>query len=258
MKEISQEIDEFLVTLMKQVGDKLEKDVNKRKNVDTKSGPNDLVTNFDKSTEKSIVQTIKQNYPEATIVSEEGYGDLADSMEGLVFFVDPIDGTMNFVKCHDSFASMVGVYLDGKPLVGAIINMMEKKIFHGGPELGVFCNDVPVEQPDDIFLKDGLVIISAPMVLANKFDTQAVVAKSSGLRVLGCAGLVFEHVLTGKEVLYMSYLRPWDLGAGRVLCESLGLTVVGIDGKPVNMLESQVVIAGTKKVVSEVLKTVKN
>lgn len=258
MKLTSQEIDDFLVELLTKVGKDLRADVSKNKNVNTKSGPNDLVTNFDKSTEKSIVETIKQAYPEATIVSEEGYGDQVVSMDGLVFFVDPIDGTMNFVKCKDSFASMVGVYLDGKPFVGAIINVMENRIYHGGPDLGVFENDNKLVEPVDQKLKDGLVIISGPMVLADYDNTQAVVQKSSGLRVFGCAGLVFEHLLLGKEVLYMSYLRPWDLAAGRVLCESIGLKVVGVDGEPVNMLQSQVVIAGTKNVVSEVLKTVKN
>lgn len=205
-----------------------------------------------------IVTTIKKQYPNATIVSEEGFGDDVKSMDGLVFFVDPIDGTMNFVKCHESFASMIGVYLDGKPFVGAIIDVMQKKIFHGGPEIGVFQNGKKLSQPDDIELKDGLVVISGPMVLKNYLNTQEVVHKSSGSRVLGCAGVVFKHVMTGKEVLYMSYLRPWDLAAGRVLCETLGLKVVGVDGEPVNMLKSQVVIAGTQKVVSEVLQTVKN
>ncbi|WP_125707876.1 inositol monophosphatase family protein [Companilactobacillus zhongbaensis] len=258
MKETSQEIDNFLVELLSKVGQSLREDVNKNKNVDTKSGPNDLVTNFDKSTEKNVVGIIKDHFPDATIVSEEGYGDDVKSMAGLVFFVDPIDGTMNFVKCHDSFASMIGVYLDGKPFVGGIINVMENKIFHGGPELGVFENDRQLTPPSDTILKDGLVIISAPMVLADFDNTQEVVSQSSGLRVLGCAGLVFEHLLKGKEVIYMSYLRPWDLAAGRVLCETMGLMVVGVDGQPVNMLQSQVVIAGTKNAVSDVLKTVKN
>jgi myo-inositol-1(or 4)-monophosphatase len=258
MREQSQEIDNFLVKLLTKVGQDLSQDVKKAKNVDTKSGPNDLVTNFDKSTEKSVVEIIKDNYPDATVVSEEGYGDVVDHMDGLVFFVDPIDGTMNFVKCHDSFASMVGVYLDGKPLVGAIIDVMEKRIYHGGPELGVFENETELQPPADNELKDGLVVISGPMVLKNYLNTQDVVDKSSGLRVLGCAGIIFEHLLTGKEVLYMSYLKPWDLAAGRVLSETLGLSVVGVDGEPVNMLQSQVVITGTKKVVSEVLKTVKN
>ncbi|WP_267490158.1 inositol monophosphatase family protein [Companilactobacillus futsaii] len=218
---------------------------------------NDLVTNFDKKTEKFINTEIKKAYPEATIVSEEGYGDLVKDMSGLVFFVDPIDGTMNFVKRGDDFASMIGAYIDGEPLIGAIIDVMDNEIYHGGKEIGLFINQKAINFPKDLSLIEGLVDVSAPMALANRFDVQEVIKKSSGLRVYGSAGIIFGHLLTGKEVMYMSYLAPWDLAAGRVLCEAAGMSVVSIDDSPINMLESQVVIVGTQKVASEALKTLK-
>lgn len=253
----SKEIDAFLVELLTQVGENLREDSIKKMSVGTKKNRNDLVTNFDKKTEKFINTRIKEAYPEATIVSEEGYGDLVKDMSGLVFFVDPIDGTMNFVKRGDDFASMIGVYIDGEPLIGAIIDVMDNEIYHGGKEIGLFIDQTPIDIPKNLPLIEGLVDISAPMALANKFDVQEVVKKSSGLRVYGSAGIIFGHLLTGKEVMYMSYLAPWDLAAGRVLCEAAGMSVVSIDDSPINMLESQVVIVGTQKVASEALKTLK-
>ncbi|ATO46657.1 hypothetical protein C5L30_000836 [Companilactobacillus farciminis] len=253
----SKKIDAFLVELLTQVGENLREDSIKKMSVGTKKNRNDLVTNFDKKTEKFINTRIKEAYPEATIVSEEGYGDLVKDMSGLVFFVDPIDGTMNFVKRGDDFASMIGVYIDGEPLIGAIIDVMDNEIYHGGKEIGLFIDQTPIDIPKNLPLIEGLVDISAPMALANKFDVQEVVKKSSGLRVYGSAGIIFGHLLTGKEVMYMSYLAPWDLAAGRVLCEAAGMSVVSIDDSPINMLESQVVIVGTQKVASEALKTLK-
>ena len=253
----SKKIDAFLVELLTQVGENLREDSIKKMSVGTKKNRNDLVTNFDKKTEKFINTRIKEAYPEATIVSEEGYGDLVKDMSGLVFFVDPIDGTMNFVKRGDDFASMIGVYIDGEPLIGAIIDVMDNEIYHGGKEIGLFIDQKPIDIPKNLPLIEGLVDISAPMALANKFDVQEVVKKSSGLRVYGSAGIIFGHLLTGKEVMYMSYLAPWDLAAGRVLCEAAGMSVVSIDDSPINMLESQVVIVGTQKVASEALKTLK-
>jgi len=251
-------IDEFVVKVLSEVGRSLVIDTTKNKLVDTKKDRNDLVTNFDKSTEQFVVSMIKEAYPEATIVSEEGFGDDVQSMDGLVFFVDPIDGTMNFVKRGVDFASMIGVYLDGKPFIGGIIDVMRNKIFHGGPNYGIFCDNEKINLPENKALIDGLIDISAPMALNNYLNTQEVVKNSSGLRVYGSAGIIFEHLLLGKEVMYMSYLAPWDLAAGRVLCEGAGLRVTSVDDTPVNMLKSQVVIAGTQNVVSEVLKTVKN
>lgn len=253
----SREIDKFLVELLQNVGKSLRDDALKKKSVDTKKNRNDLVTNFDKKTERYVNSELKRAFPEATIVSEEGYGDLVTDMSGLVFFVDPIDGTMNFVKRGDDFASMIGAYIDGKPLIGAIIDIMGNNIYHGGKEIGLFINDERIDIPRNLPLVEGLVDVSAPMALANKFNVQDVIKKSSGFRVYGSAGIIFGHLLTGKEVMYMSYLAPWDLAAGRVLCEAAGMSVVSIDDAPINMLKSQVVIVGTQKVVSEALTTVK-
>lgn len=257
MKVDSKQIDEFLVKLLDTVGQTLRTDAIKKKSVGTKKNRNDLVTNFDKKTEQFVNSEIKKAFPDATIVSEEGYGDAVQDMSGLVFFVDPIDGTMNFVKRQDDFASMIGVYIDGEPLNGAIINVMDNEIYHGGKEIGLFINDKRIENPKNLPLIEGLVDVSAPMALANKFNVQEVIKKSSGFRVYGSAGIIFGHLLTGKEVMYMSYLAPWDLAAGRVLCEAAGMSVVSIDDAPINMLKSQVVIVGTSKVVSEALTTVK-
>ncbi|CAJ1181523.1 fructose-1 6-bisphosphatase [Companilactobacillus paralimentarius DSM 13238 = JCM 10415] len=253
----SREIDKFLVELLQNVGKSLRDDALKKKSVDTKKNRNDLVTNFDKKTERYVNSELKRAFSEATIVSEEGYGDLVTDMSGLVFFVDPIDGTMNFVKRGDDFASMIGAYIDGKPLIGAIIDVMGNNIYHGGKEIGLFINDERIDIPRNLPLVEGLVDVSAPMALANKFNVQDVIKKSSGFRVYGSAGIIFGHLLTGKEVMYMSYLAPWDLAAGRVLCEAAGMSVVSIDDAPINMLKSQVVIVGTQKVVSEALTTVK-
>jgi len=257
MKVDSKKIDGFLVKLLTRVGENLRSDSIQKMSVATKKNRNDLVTNFDKKTEKFINGEIKQAYPEATIVSEEGYGDLVKDMSGLVFFVDPIDGTMNFVKRGDNFASMIGVYIDGEPLIGAIIDVMDNEIYHGGKEIGLFVNDKKIDDPKNLPLVEGLVDVSAPMALSNRFSVQDVIKKSSGFRVYGSAGIIFGHLLTGKEVMYMSYLAPWDLAAGRVMCEAVGMSVVGIDDAPLNMLKSQVVIVGTQKVVSEALKTLK-
>lgn len=253
----SKAIDEFLVELLDQVGQRLRGDSMQKMSVATKKNRNDLVTNFDKQTEQFVNNQIKETFPDATIVSEEGYGDLVKDMSGLVFFVDPIDGTMNFVKLGDDFASMIGVYIDGEPLNGAIIDVMDNEIYHGGKEIGLFINQKKIDDPKNLPLIEGLVDVSAPMALSNRFDVQDVIKKSSGFRVYGSAGIIFGHLLTGKEVMYMSYLAPWDLAAGRVMCEAAGMSVVSIDDSPINMLESQVVIVGTQKVVSEALKTLK-
>ncbi|WP_129044850.1 inositol monophosphatase family protein [Companilactobacillus metriopterae] len=252
------EIDDFLVQTIDVVGKNLRETINNQKEVDTKNGRNDLVTNYDKNTEKYIVSQIKEHYPGAQIISEEGFGDAPSNMDGLVFLVDPIDGTMNYVKRKSDFASMIGVYLDGEPYVGAIIDVMNNNIFHGGKGIGVRKNTELLKTPEDKHLSDGLVNLASWLVLSNSYNAIEIVKKSNGLRIYGSAGIIFSHILEGKEIVYMSRLAPWDLAAGRVLIETLGMSVCRVDEAPLNMLKSQVVIVSTSNAKNEVLDTVKS
>ena len=57
----------------------------------------------------------------------------------------------------------------------------------------------------------------------------------------------------GEIVAYVSYLKPWDFGAGKILAESLGLKVTTVDGKPLDMLSSDFVMVATVKAQQDIL-----
>ncbi|MGR3741925.1 inositol monophosphatase family protein [Companilactobacillus sp. DQM5] len=221
--------------------------------ISTKSNKNDLVTNMDKKIEKFIIERIKTNYPNAQIFSEEGFGDSINNLSGLIFFVDPIDGTLNYVKERKDFASMIGVYFDGKPILGAIMDIMANKLYIGGPETGVFCNEKKLRTPENRSLNDSLITISSRLTFNEEINMKKIIQQSSGLRVLGSAGIIYGRMLEDRQNAYISKLAPWDLAAGKILLETLNFNIVGIDGKPINMLKSQPVIIGTKQLTQEVL-----
>lgn len=221
--------------------------------VQRKSNRNDLVTDRDRQIEQYIVQYLAAKFPEAKIISEEKTSSLITSVEGLVFFVDPIDGTMNFVKCHDQFAIMIGVYQDGEPLFGAIANVMADQIIYGGPQVGTFLNKTPLPKVPDLPLVDSLVTISTRLLWQQDPNYQLIVHASSGLRVFGSSGIIWSRLVCGQQNLYISKLKPWDLAAGRALAMKNGIMVRNIDGSPINMLQSQTVIIGTKCATDEAL-----
>lgn len=92
--------------------------------VETKSSPNDLVTNIDRETELFFIEQIHKFDPSHKILGEEGMGEHPDSMEGVVWIIDPIDGTMNFVKQHRHFMITLGIYIDGVGKLGYIYDVM--------------------------------------------------------------------------------------------------------------------------------------
>ena len=95
------------------------------------------------------------------------------------------------------------------------------------------------------------------MLIANKFNFQTIEAQSLGSRVLGSAGIEFSRVILGKQVGYASTLKPWDFAAGNALAMVLGLMVDRIDGSPLNMLKSGVVLVATKKAFATIMNIVK-
>ncbi|WP_251913190.1 inositol monophosphatase family protein [Lactiplantibacillus plantarum] len=218
-----------------------------------KTSRRDLVTNVDHSNEDFLVRQIRALDPVAKILAEEGTGDQVTDMNGHVWIVDPIDGTMNFVHQRNRFAMMVGLYVDGKPTLGYIFDVMANKLYAGGPEVGVTLNGELLAAPADVDLSAGLFGASAPLLIQDRFNMQTIIAKSLGPRIMGSAGIQISQVLAGELVGYLSYLRPWDFAAGRVLAESLGLVVSRVDGNPVNMLSSGAVLIATKRAQRSIL-----
>lgn len=210
--------------------------LNSINDIRTKSGEYDLVTSIDDEVEKMLDQDIKQSYPDALIIGEEKpEKDYSKINSGLVFFVDPIDGTLNLVKKHDCFAIMIGVYFDGEPLCAGIMDVMNNELYWGGMQTGVYCNQEKlhpaVEQP----LKDGLVGVSWRQFLRNSFEEIRIAKNSAGIRVMGSAGLEFVEVITGKHIAYLATLNPWDIAAGNVLVQALGYRISNVSGNDINL-----------------------
>ncbi|WP_141707728.1 inositol monophosphatase family protein, partial [Staphylococcus aureus] len=98
--------------------------------IETKSNPNDLVTNVDKATVDFIFDTILETYPNHLVLGEEGHGHYIDTSKGTVWVVDPIDGTLIFVLLQESFAMSIGIYIDGKPYAGLVNDVMADVLYH--------------------------------------------------------------------------------------------------------------------------------
>ncbi|WP_179395307.1 inositol monophosphatase family protein [Lacticaseibacillus absianus] len=211
--------------------------------VTTKTNRNDLVTNVDRANQAFLIDQIHAAYPNAHVEGEEGGAAKLDRLAGLVFFVDPIDGTMNFVKQRAHFAVMIGVYQDGVPLYGAILDVMRDELITGGPTLAPTKNGVPLPPVPDRALADGLLGVNAPMVIRNRMHLGEIALASAGPRMTGSAGMEFLAIAQGQQVGYVSYLQPWDVAAGMAIGAGFGLRVTRPDGTPVDLLEAGLVVA---------------
>ena len=254
---INKTIDQQICDFLRQDRQFILEQMQKHYAVGQKTGRRDLVTSLDKENQQRIIAFLEPLLQPAKILAEETEHQITDST-GLVWVIDPIDGTMNFVKQGEDFAVMVALYEDERPILGYIYDVMRDRLLHGGPGLGAaYCNEMKLTSPENLPLAEGLVGLSGPMLIANKFNFQTIESQSLGSRVLGSAGIEFSRVILGKQVGYVSTLKPWDFAAGNALATVLGLMVDRVDGSPLNMLESGVVLVATKKAFATIMNIVK-
>jgi myo-inositol-1(or 4)-monophosphatase len=255
MSQDWQQLNTAIIQLLKEARQRVLTKMQDPLTVAEKSNRKDLVTNVDRANEKFLIAGIREIDPTAKVLGEEGFGDELTSLDGRVWIVDPIDGTMNFVKQQDNFAIMIGIYQDGVGQLGYIYDVMNDVLYHGGPQLGgVWADDRQLVAPADIALADGLIGASGPLVIHDVAHMQEIIHVSSGMRVLGSAGIEMINIMNGKTLGYISHLKPWDIAAGQVLLNELGVQVSTIDGKPLDMLSSNLVLVATKKAQRDILR----
>ncbi|WP_262314524.1 inositol monophosphatase family protein [Lacticaseibacillus parakribbianus] len=211
--------------------------------VATKSNRNDLVTNVDRANQAFLVAQLQAAYPQAAIVGEESHLARPQTLAGLVFFLDPIDGTMNFVKQRANFAVMLGAYVDGVAVYGAILDVMADRLITGGPAWPVAVNGVPQPAPRDLPLAAGLLGVNSRMAIHNQSHLGELALASAGARMIGSAGMTFAAITMGQQVGYVSYLQPWDVAAGAAIGAGFGLRVTRPDGAALDLLQPGLVVA---------------
>ena len=251
------ELDSKIIKLMKTVNERTLSRMNEPYQVATKTHFNDLVTSVDKENEQYIDDYLRRVDPDCQILSEEGLGtrDIKD-VAGHVWIVDPIDGTLNFVKQRNYFGIMLALYIDGQPTLGYIMDSKNSRLYYGGPGRGVYVNDQKIEAPGNLDLRDGLIAISSPLILENEYHLPAVAESASGLRMYGSAAMEMIGMITGELVGYVSHLKPWDLAAGRAMAEELGLVVKSIDGTTPDVLSSNLVLIATRQASQDIAKII--
>jgi 3'(2'), 5'-bisphosphate nucleotidase len=94
-------------------------------------GPDDPVTEADKRANELIVEGIRNAFPKDSIVAEETSDRSGALNEGRVWYIDPLDGTRDFVKKNGEFCVMIGLAMDGRAQLGLVYGPVERALFVG-------------------------------------------------------------------------------------------------------------------------------
>ncbi|UJF14975.1 inositol monophosphatase family protein [Jeotgalibaca sp. MA1X17-3] len=212
-------------------------------NVSEKTNASDLVTDMDKGIEAFYVKKIREHFPEHKIFGEEGTYDEIDSLDGYIWIIDPIDGTLNYVKQESNFCSMIALFKDGEGVLAVIDDVLHEECYSGVKGEGVYCNDQRLEKASDHKVEEGLLAINTKMVMNVPSGVKELMDDALGIRLIGSAGLEMIQVLKNRVSAYITTpLATWDIAAGYMLAKELGLEFSRPDGSPIKLMEKNPIV----------------
>lgn len=200
----------------------------------------DIVTAADREAEAFIVRELARRFPADHIVGEEGGGQGAPvSSAPRHWFVDPIDGTVNFASKLPHFCTSIALATpDRQPLLGVVYDPTRRELFTALRGGGAFLNGQPIHVTKTAELIEAVVTSGFPYDKHTNPDNNlkewaAFVLKIRGERRLGSAALDLCYVAAGRlDGYWEKDLKTYDVMAGLLLVREAGGIVTDYAGGP--------------------------
>ena len=207
----------------------------------------DIVTAADTEAEAYIVRELRRRFPTHHIVGEEGGGQgAAAATAPYQWFVDPIDGTVNFASKLPHFCTSIALTTpDRQPLLGVIYDPSRRELFTAVRGGGAQLNGQPLRVTATAELVDAVVSSGFPYDKHTNPDNNlkewsAFLRQIRGERRLGSAALDLSYVAAGRlDGYWEKDLKPYDALAGLLLVREAGGRVTDYRGAANPQLEER-------------------
>ncbi len=202
----------------------------------TEKARHDFVTDADRGAESLIAETLTALVPGSKVVGEELSPVLVRAGD-VVWIVDPLDGTTNYLHGYPQFAVSIGALVHGELCVGVIHDVGRNLVYRGATGHGAWLADArlavsSVTEPKHALLGTGFPFKRVDGLERYLRQLAAVLRGASGLRRAGSAALDLADVAAGRfDAFWELTLAPWDVAAGVVLIREAGGVVTTLEGK---------------------------
>jgi len=213
-------------------------------------GRNDFVSSVDKLAEEEIIYTIRDIYPDHSILGEEtglsGDGEVQ-------WIIDPLDGTTNYLHGFPQFCVSIAIKEHGILEHGVIYDPLRNELFVASRGRGARLNDLRIRVSKANTLQQSLIGTGFPFRKDKDVDTyltclKEIMQNCQGVRRAGAAALDLAYVACGRlDGFWESDLQAWDTAAGCLLIQEAGGMVSDFNGEA-DFLESGNVIAGNPRI----------
>ncbi len=202
--------------------------------------PREMKAVADRALDEEIIGRLKVT--SLPILSEEK-GEVAGETEtGLRFVVDPLDGTVNFIRGLGPSAVSIALYKENDPVFGVLCLYPFGQLAWGGKGLGAFVDEEPIKVSSISDTAKGVLCTGFP----SRFQFDDVdgslhfiqeLSHYSKVRMLGAASISLLRVAEGAAEAYMEReIMLWDVAAGLAIVEGAGGSLSISSGNSVNSL----------------------
>lgn len=184
--------------------------------VHEKAEPHDLVTDADLALSKLLLKELGARFPNDFLISEEEVPQENAKNSQRVWYIDPIDGTDNYVSGDGQYSVMIGLLVNGKPHFGCVHSPANGLTYFGGPSYGSWTRRGNIQADD--FTADVKEKIESPVRLMMGFrdrKNHPWVQNLSGIKLIssGSVGLKVAKVINNEADVFVHLsgkLKYWD------------------------------------------------
>ena len=207
----------------------------------------DFVTEVDRTSEQLIAAVLHDATPGGRVIGEELSPELV--RDGLVWIVDPLDGTTNFLHGVPVWAVSIAAAVDGVLQAAIVLDVPGEEHFeavrgHGASLAGRPLAVSAIEAPEFALIGTGFPFKDVSRLDEYQRQFARVAAATSGIRRPGAAAIDLAWVAAGRfDGFWEQHLSVWDMAAGALLVRESGGIITNFEGED-DMLRHTSAIAG--------------
>ena len=224
-------------------------------------GPRDLVTDADEAAQMAIERYLKARFPDHAFLGEESTAAVRQAaLESgkLLWVVDPLDGTANYVHGLSMFAVSIALVQGDRVLVGVVHDPIANETFTATADGPALNNGTPIQSSNCRELEYAMVAASFPAGVRRE-DPEVeqflrVLEDCQSVRRLGSAALNLCYVAQGSlDGYWASSVQAWDIAAGILIAHRAGAHCCDVSGEAFQLWNPKPLVTSTRELQSALL-----
>lgn len=232
--------------------------------IEKKEGLANFVTAYDVQIQQYLIGEFQKLIPGAAYFGEEATDGNKQqaSADGYTFYIDPIDGTTNFMFDYNFSCISVGVAYQKQMVAGFVYNPYVDEMFTAIRGKGSFLNGHPIHA-ENLGIGEGIVAFGCARYNEDNMDllfdaVKEIFWNSLSIRSGGSAALDICRAAANRNVGFLEFkLQPYDYAAASLIVEEAGGVISQVDGRPIDLEAPCSILAGTPKACEEIREIIK-